>query len=1288
MSGPRSRVSKLAAHLLPSSASSTNVEDRLNIHTLSPTFFLPRAAAIEPEAEAIYHVTSNGKILRRSYQEAADRAKGLAYFLKKHGHKRVGILCPNTPAFFESIFGIAAASAVNVGVNYRLKEEDITYIFEHADVDLIIVDAEYLPLVQSYCKAHQSTPLIIDDDTDATEGELSGPFDEAVLEGLRYEREHGGRGWDGLEAQVGREEDVIALAYTSGTTAKPKGVEFTHRGSYLAALGNVIESGLNYHSGRCRYLWTLPMFHAMGWTFPWAVTAVRGTHYCLRKIDYPLIWKMLKEELITHFNAAPTVNTLLCAATEAEKLPEPVRVTVAASPPTAHLFEQMTKLNLHPVHVYGLTETYGPITKGYHMPAWEDIPKTEKYKKMARQGHGFVTSLPIRVIKTDVPEGTISDVKRDGNEIGEIVCLGNICAQGYYKDAEATRKLFAGGVLHTGDLAVWHPDGAAQILDRAKDIIVSGGENISSVALESMLATHEDILEAAVVAVADSHWGERPKAYITVQEGRELKGSDVIKWARHEKSGISRFMIPREVEIVDELPKTTASPSPCPGPRHRLLHTNSHTELQSFRASRIEPTSTSLQEHPAQYFCLTVECKSASGEHYLPAVVPQPRAFSPKHHISPLSKPKIMTQLQEAALPASETASVSSSSSSPERAVYDDTDFFTTQRNDSQSSLGVASLRDMTMSSSDELVYRISPISRLPSELLICCFSKLSSSIDLRTCMLVSKTWSSNAVDLLWHRPLCNTWRNLENVARSVQEPTSYYPYCSLVKRLNLSNLSDEINDGTVQPFMHCKRIERLTLTGCKELTDRGVVTVVDGSISLLALDITGLDAVTDHSLKAVAQNCPRLQGLNITDCSKVTDESLTAVAQSCRHLKRLKLNNCTLVTDETVTAVARHCPAMLEIDLHNCRQVTDQSIKLLISRGRQLRELRVAHCSQITDDAFLELPKHLTFDSLRILDLTACHQVHDDAVEKIIETSPRLRNLVLAKCKDITDRSVNAVTRLGKNLHYIHLGHCAQITDAAVIHLVKMCNRIRYIDLACCHRLTDASVQKLATLPKLRRIGLVKCQAITDRSIMALAKFGVSGELPSKPVGPSLLERVHLSYCVHLTLHGIHALLNRCPKLTHLSLTGVQAFFVREDLTAFIREAPPEFTEHQRTMFCVFSGPGVNRLRDYLNSDDPATIYAGEGTMYDDGEAEDGDVDDRDADQQVTGMMNATGLGVDDDDMNDEDEAGEGSQYGAEADAINFRFHSIRLLAIRSCNTKDGYNGKANACACQQGEA
>lgn len=204
------------------------------------------------------------------------------------------------------------------------------------------------------------------------------------------------------------------------------------------------------------------------------MTAVRGTHYCLRKIDYPEIWRLLKEERVTHFAAAPTVNTLLCAAQEAERLPEPVRVTVAASPPTPHLFEQMISRNLYPVHVYGMTETYGPITTGYYLPEWDTIPQAEKYKKMARQGHGFVTSLPVRVIKTEVPEGTVIDVKPDGQEIGEVVFVGNICAKGYYKDPEATRKLFAGGVLHSGDLAVLHPDGAIQILDRAKDIIISG----------------------------------------------------------------------------------------------------------------------------------------------------------------------------------------------------------------------------------------------------------------------------------------------------------------------------------------------------------------------------------------------------------------------------------------------------------------------------------------------------------------------------------------------------------------------------------------------------------------------------------------------------------------------------------------------------------------------------------------------------------------------------------------------------------------------------------------------
>ncbi|KAF5010555.1 hypothetical protein FDECE_3297 [Fusarium decemcellulare] len=548
MSSPPSRIRSILNHLRPHPAAPPN------FHTLSPTTFLERAASIEPDAEAIFHITVNGAVLRRSYAEFADRARGLAYYFLKHSYRRVGILAPNTPAFLESIYGIVAAGATIVPANYRLKQEDIAYIFDFAEVDCIVVDNEFVGLLDVYKEKHPNVPLIVDLDTDATEGQLCGPFDEAVLEGLKHDIDQGSQGWAGLHAQARSEDDMLAIPFTSGTTSKPKGVVYTHRGAYLAALANIIESGLNI--GRCKYLWTLPMFHAIGWTFPWSTVAVRGSNVCLRKIDYPLLWKLLKEEGITHFNAAPTVNTLLVAAKEAERLPQEVKVTVAASPPSGHLFEQMTNLNLIPVHVYGMTETYGPITKCYTMPQWDDLPPQEKYAKMARQGHGFITSLPIRIIKPDQPQGVLIDVAKDGKEIGEIVFLGNICAKEYYKDPEATRQLFAGGVLHSGDLAVWHPDGSAQILDRAKDIIISGGENISSVALESMLVQHPDVLEAGVVAVPDSHWGERPKAYVTVKDGKSVTGDEIISWAKHQ-SDISRFMVPREVEIVNDLPKTS-----------------------------------------------------------------------------------------------------------------------------------------------------------------------------------------------------------------------------------------------------------------------------------------------------------------------------------------------------------------------------------------------------------------------------------------------------------------------------------------------------------------------------------------------------------------------------------------------------------------------------------------------------------------------------------------------------------------------------------------------------------
>jgi F-box and leucine-rich repeat protein GRR1 len=291
-----------------------------------------------------------------------------------------------------------------------------------------------------------------------------------------------------------------------------------------------------------------------------------------------------------------------------------------------------------------------------------------------------------------------------------------------------------------------------------------------------------------------------------------------------------------------------------------------------------------------------------------------------------------------------------------------------------------------------------------------------------------------------------------------------------------------------------------------------------------------------------------------------------------------------------------------LEIDLENCHRLEDDAVTALISEGASLRELRLVQCVRITDNAFLNLPSGITFDGLRVLDLTSCQEIQDVGVQRIVEAAPRLRNLVLNKCRRITDRAISAITRLGKNLHYIHLGHCSQITDAGLQQLIRQCNRIRYIDLANCTNLTDVSVTQLAQLPRLKRVGLVKCGNITDLSIYALASpRQISGQAPPSPtsVVPSSLERVHLSYCTELTLDGITALLNNCPRVSHLSLTGIEAF-LREDLLCFCRDAPPQFNELQRDRFCVFSGAGVGRLRNFLNDQAQAARFNMENDVND----------------------------------------------------------------------------------------
>jgi F-box and leucine-rich repeat protein GRR1 len=539
----------------------------------------------------------------------------------------------------------------------------------------------------------------------------------------------------------------------------------------------------------------------------------------------------------------------------------------------------------------------------------------------------------------------------------------------------------------------------------------------------------------------------------------------------------------------------------------------------------------------------------------------------------------------------------SSASTSPERGnENDDDDVFYQQPNESVSSITPSEAEEQLLSEREERRReieercRVSPVSRLPAEIMIAIFQRLPKNSDLRNCMLVSKEWARNSVALLWHRPTTGNWLALHNVVNSLRSPLAFFDYERLVKRLNLSLLNNHISDGVLMPFAGCKRIERLTLTGCTKLSDLSIAQVVEGNRSLMALDVTGVEGVTDESIYAVARNCYRLQGLNITNCEKVTDASLVAIAENCRYVKRLKFNGCGQLTDTSIIAFAKNCRQILEIDLADCRRMEDEAVTALITEGLNLRELRLAHCVRITDDAFLKLPNDMTFESLRILDLTDCGELRDEGVSRIIQAAPRLRNLVLAKCRQITDRAVMAITRLGKNLHYIHLGHCSRITDAGVLQLVKLCNRIRYIDLACCTNLTDSSITALANLPKLKRIGLVKCGNITDVSIHALATKTKNNQPPGSPTSPtpSSLERVHLSYCTNLTLSGITSLLNNCPRLTHLSLTGVQGF-LREDLLVFCREAPPEFNHHQRDVFCVFSGNGVGRLRAYLNSDQHA---------------------------------------------------------------------------------------------------
>lgn len=484
-----------------------------NNHELNPVFFLPRSALVEPNARAIVHKSRSNRYYSRNYKELSDRVKGLAYYFKHHGYKRIAILAPNTPAHFETLFATTASGAMVMGVNYRLTKREIDYCLNLGKADLVIVDKEFAHLAEKIPGRH----IIVDEDVaDDEVDNVNCQYGKVVREGLALASDTYTNGWDGLDTEHIDENSTLGLFFTSGTTGNPKAVEYTHRGIYLASVAQIAECNLNCQdsrgNNRCTYLWTLPMFHAAGWTYPYAVTAARGTHVCLRKIEVDYIWDVLLNERVTHFSAAPTVNTMLLNSKKAVQLPHEVSVIVAAAPPSAKLFGDMIHHNLIPVHAYGLTETYGPFARRYYMEEWNKLPEDEVFKRMARQGFSFLTSANMMVVKN----GDLSKpVAHNGKEIGEIVIRGNIVAKGYYNDPKATAAAFEGGWFRTGDLAVVHQDGAAEVLDRKKDIIISGGENISSVAVESHIVKYHNILEAAVIGIPDAHYGEVPYAFIT-----------------------------------------------------------------------------------------------------------------------------------------------------------------------------------------------------------------------------------------------------------------------------------------------------------------------------------------------------------------------------------------------------------------------------------------------------------------------------------------------------------------------------------------------------------------------------------------------------------------------------------------------------------------------------------------------------------------------------------------------------------------------------------------------------
>ncbi|MCB5198471.1 acyl-CoA synthetase [Loktanella sp. TSTF-M6] len=511
-----------------------------NHQPLSPLTFLERAASVFPEHTAIVHGA-----LRRSYAEFYRRSRQLASALTQAGIGRgdtVSALLANTPAMLECHYGVPMCGAVLHSINTRLDAAIIAFQLDHAGAKLVIADREFMPLMQDALALATVKPVLIQyDDPEFTEP-------TAAVDALDYEAFVAGGAPDFAWLMPLDEWDAIAINYTSGTTGDPKGVVSHHRGAYLLAQGNALTASMPKHAV---YLWTLPMFHCNGWCFPWTLSAIIGTHVCLRQVRAEPIWTALADEGVTHLCGAPIVMSLMIQAPAAAKrnLHRTVQFFTAAAPPPEKVLADMKTAGFDVVHLYGLTETYGPAVVNDWHDSWSDLPLAEQARLKSRQG---VRYLPLEQLDVLDPD-TMMPVPRDGRTMGEVMFRGNVVMKGYFRNPQATQEAFAGGWFHSGDLGVMHPDGYIQLKDRSKDVIISGGENISSIEVEEVLYRHPDVAVVAVVAMPHDRWGETPCAFVELSAGANVDPDQLRDWCR---SNLAGYKVPGRIVFMP-IPRTT-----------------------------------------------------------------------------------------------------------------------------------------------------------------------------------------------------------------------------------------------------------------------------------------------------------------------------------------------------------------------------------------------------------------------------------------------------------------------------------------------------------------------------------------------------------------------------------------------------------------------------------------------------------------------------------------------------------------------------------------------------------